>query len=142
MEMAGKQRIEATKAEVWAALNDPDILKASIPGSKTLNKTSHTHMNAIPGVRIGPIGATFSGDVTLSELDPPSGYRIDGEGSGGAAGSAKGGAKVRLTETGPGATILDYEVSAQVGGKFAQLGGPIIDAAAKQMAGQFFKKLA
>ncbi|MET0361410.1 MAG: carbon monoxide dehydrogenase subunit G [Sphingobium sp.] len=142
MEMSGTQRIEATKGEVWAALNDPSILKACIPGCKTLEKSSDTHMVATASVRIGPIGANFSGEVTLSELDPPNGYRIDGEGSGGGAGSAKGGAKVSLREDGPDATILDYEVSAQVGGKLAQLGGPIIDAAAKQMAGQFFRKLA
>lgn len=142
MEMTGRQRIEAPKARVWAALNDPDILKACIPGCKTLEKTSDTQMRATAGVRIGPIGANFTGEVTLSDLDPPNGYRIDGEGSGGGAGSAKGGAKVMLTEDGPGATLLDYEVTAQVGGKLAQLGGPIIDATAKQMAGQFFKKLA
>jgi carbon monoxide dehydrogenase subunit G len=142
MEMTGRQRIEAPKAQVWAALNDPDILKACIPGCKTLEKTSDTQMRATAGVRIGPIGANFTGEVTLSDLDPPNGYRIDGEGSGGGAGSAKGGAKVMLTEDGPGATLLDYEVTAQVGGKLAQLGGPIIDATAKQMAGQFFKKLA
>jgi carbon monoxide dehydrogenase subunit G len=142
MEMTGRQRIEAPKARVWAALNDPDILKACIPGCKTLEKTSDTQMKATAGVRIGPIGASFTGEVTLSELDPPNGYRIDGEGSGGGAGSAKGGAKVSLSDDGPDATVLDYEVSAQVGGKLAQLGGPIIDASAKQMAGQFFKKLA
>jgi carbon monoxide dehydrogenase subunit G len=142
MEMTGRQRIEAPKARVWAALNDPDILKACIPGCKTLEKTSDTQMKATAGVRIGPIGANFTGEVTLSDLDPPNGYRIDGEGSGGGAGSAKGGAKVMLIEDGPDSTLLDYEVTAQVGGKLAQLGGPIIDATAKQMAGQFFKKLA
>lgn len=142
MEMTGRQKIAAPKVEVWAALNDPDILKACIPGCKTLEKTSDTHMKATAGVRIGPIGANFTGEVTLSDLDPPNGYRIAGEGSGGTAGFAKGGARVALSEDGPDATILDYEVSAEVGGKLAQLGGPIIDAAAKQMAGQFFRKLA
>jgi len=141
MEMKGRQRIEAPKDQVWVALNDPDILRQCIPGCKTLEKTSDTQMKATAGVRVGPIGATFGGNVTLSELDPPNGYRIDGEGSGGAAGFAKGGAKVRLSEDGPDATLLDYEVNAEVGGKLAQLGGPIIDATAKQMAGQFFKKL-
>lgn len=142
MEMTGRQRIEASKAQVWSALNDPDMLKACIPGCKTLEKTSETHMKATAGVRIGPIGANFAGEVRLSDLDPPNGYRIDGEGSGGGAGSAKGGARVWLTEDGPTATWLDFEVTAQVGGKLAQLGGPIIDATAKQMAAQFFKKLA
>lgn len=142
MEMTGRQRIEASRTRTWAALNDPEVLKACIPGCKTLEKTSDTQMKATASVRIGPIGANFTGEVTLSELDPPNGYRIDGEGSGGGAGSAKGGAKVKLTADGPDATVLDYEVSAQVGGKLAQLGGPIIDATAKQMAGQFFKRLA
>src|ERR1700750_816451 len=101
MGMTGRQRIEPSKTQVWAALNDADILKASIPGCKTLEKTSDTQMKATAGVRIGPIGANFTGEVTLSELDPPNGYRIDGEGSGGGAGSAKGGAKVSLSEDGP-----------------------------------------
>jgi carbon monoxide dehydrogenase subunit G len=142
MEMQGRQRIDRPKDQVWAALNDPDILRQCIPGCKSLEKLSDTEMKATAGVKVGPIGATFTGAVTLSDLDPPNGYRIDGEGSGGAAGFAKGGARVALTEDGPSATWLDYEVSAQVGGKLAQLGGPIIDATAKQMAGQFFKKLA
>lgn len=142
MEMTGRQRIEAPKARVWSALNDPEILKACIPGCKTLEKTSDTQMKATAGVKVGPIGANFAGEVTLSDLDPPNGYRIEGEGTGGAAGFAKGGARVMLSEDGLNATILDYEVSAEVGGKLAQLGGPLIDATAKQMAGQFFRKLA
>lgn len=142
MEMKGQQRIEASKARTWAALNDPEILRRCIPGCKTLDKTSDTEMKATAGVKVGPIGANFSGTVTLSDLDPPHGYRIAGEGSGGAAGFAKGGATVKLREDGPDATLLDYAVSAEVGGKLAQLGGPIIDATAKQMAAQFFRKLA
>ncbi|WP_304560660.1 CoxG family protein [Sphingomonas immobilis] len=140
--MTGRQRIEAPRAAVWAALNDPEILKRCIPGCQTLEKTGDDRMTATAAVKIGPIGAKFAGEVTLSDLDPPNGYRISGEGSGGAAGFAKGGATVRLSDDGPGATWLDYEVSAQVGGKLAQLGGALIDATAKQMAGQFFKKLA
>lgn len=142
MEMTGRQRIEAPRETVWAALNDPEILKRCIPGCQALDKIGNDRMKAIAAIKIGPIGAKFAGEVTLSEIDPPNGYRIDGEGSSGAAGFAKGGAKVRLRDDGPGATLLDYEVSAQVGGKLAQLGGALIDATAKQMAGQFFKKLA
>jgi carbon monoxide dehydrogenase subunit G len=142
MEMTGRQRIEASRATVWAALNDPETLKRSIPGCQSLDRIGDDRMKATAAIKIGPIGARFSGEVTLSDLDPPNGYRINGEGSGGAAGFAKGGATVRLSDDGPGATLLDYEVSAQVGGKLAQLGGGLIDATAKQMAGQFFKKLA
>jgi carbon monoxide dehydrogenase subunit G len=142
MEMTGRQRIEAPRETVWAALNDPEILKRCIPGCQSLEKIGDDRMKATAAVKIGPIGAKFAGEVMLSELDPPNGYRIDGEGTGGAAGFAKGGAKVRLSDDGPGATLLDYEVNAQVGGKLAQLGGALIDATAKQMAGQFFKKLA
>lgn len=142
MEMTGRQRIEAPRDLVWAALNDAEILKRCIPGCQSLEKIGNDRMKATAAVKIGPIGAKFTGEVTLSELDAPNGYRIDGEGAGGAAGFAKGGAKVRLSEDGAAATILDYEVTAQVGGKLAQLGGALIDITAKQMAGQFFKKLA
>ena len=90
-------------------------------------------------IKIGPIGARFNGAVTLSDLDPPNGYTITGEGQGGTVGSAKGGAKVRLTEAN-GGTLLSYDVDAQVGGRLAQLGGPIIDATAKQLAGKFFEQ--
>lgn len=140
--MTGRQRIEAPRETVWAALNDAEILKRCIPGCQSLEKIGEDRMKATAAVKIGPIGAKFTGEVTLSELDAPNGYRIDGEGAGGAAGFAKGGAKVQLSEDGAAATILDYEVSAQVGGKLAQLGGALIDITAKQMAGQFFKKLA
>jgi len=142
MDLTGQQRIEAPRARVWVALNDPEVLRRCIPGCKSLEQISPTEMKATAGVKIGPIGATFTGDVTLSELDPPNGYRINGEGSGGAAGFAKGGATVRLSDEGSDATLLEYQVNAQVGGKLAQLGGPIIDATAKQLAGQFFRALA
>jgi len=140
MEMTGEQRIEAPRDQVWAALNDPEVLKRCIPGCQSLEKTAEDRMRAVAAIKVGPIGARFTGEVTLSELDPPNGYRIEGEGQGGPAGFAKGGAKVRLTDHGA-ATLLAYEVSAQVGGKLAQLGGPMIDATAKQMAGAFFRRL-
>ena len=140
MEMVGEQRIEAPRERVWAALNDPEALKQCIPGCQTLEMVAADRMRAVALVKVGPIGARFAGEVALSELDPPNGYRIEGEGQGGPAGFAKGGARVRLREDGA-ATILTYEVAAQVGGRLAQLGGPIIDATAKQMAGVFFRKL-
>lgn len=141
MDMNGAQRIEATPQTVWAALNDVDVLKACIPGCETINKTSDTEMDAKVTLKIGPVKASFTGKVTLSDLDPPHGYTISGEGSGGAAGHAKGGAKVRLESIDDGAaTMLHYEVQAQIGGKLAQLGSRLIDATAKKLAGDFFQK--
>ena len=140
MEMSGEQRIEAPRARVWAALNNPDVLKDCIPGCQSLTQTAPDKMQAVAAIKVGPIGARFRGDVTLSQIDPPNGYRIDGEGQGGVAGFAKGGAQVRLTEDGPDATILSFEVTAQVGGRLAQVGGALIDATARQMAASFFRK--
>jgi carbon monoxide dehydrogenase subunit G len=137
--MTGEQRITASREKVWAALNDPDILRQCIPGCQTLDKESDERMKATVEIKIGPIGARFNGAVTLSDLDPPNGYTITGEGQGGTVGFAKGGAKVRLADEN-GGTLLSYEVDAQVGGRLAQLGGPIIDATAKQLAGKFFDK--
>jgi carbon monoxide dehydrogenase subunit G len=137
MEMSGEYRIAAPRATVWAALNDPEILKASIPGCQELVKSSDTEMAAKVVTKIGPVKATFNGEVTLTNINPPSGYTITGEGKGGVAGFAKGGADVSLTEDGDG-TILRYTAKAQVGGKLAQLGARLIDATAKQMADEFF----
>lgn len=138
MDMTGERRIPAPRAKVWDALNDPDVLKASIPGCQNLEKLSDTEMKATAAVKIGPISARFSGNVQLSDLDPPTGYRISGEGQGGVAGFAKGGATVHLDEDG-GDTLLKYQVHAQVGGKIAQLGARLIDSSAKNLADQFFK---
>lgn len=138
MEMKGEHRIPAPRDKVWAALNDPDILKDSIPGCQELEKVSDTEMKAKVLAKVGPVKATFTGDVTLSNINPPSGYTISGEGKGGVAGFAKGGADVSLAEDGND-TVLTYDVKAQVGGKLAQLGARLIDATAKQMADQFFK---
>lgn len=142
MNMQGEQRIVASREVVWAALNDPDVLKAAIPGCQEITKTSDTDMTAKVKLKIGPISATFGGKVTLSDLDPPNGYTISGEGSGGVAGFAKGGAQVRLVEEGPDTTLLTYDVKADVGGKIAQLGSRLIDATAKKLAGEFFDNLA
>jgi carbon monoxide dehydrogenase subunit G len=139
MDMTGERRIEASRQTVWQALNDPAVLKASIPGCESLEKLSDTDMKATAAVKIGPIAARFIGAVHLSDLDPPNSYSIGGEGQGGVAGFAKGGAKVRLEDAGPG-TLLRYEVHAQVGGKIAQLGARLIDATAKQMADSFFDR--
>lgn len=137
MDMSGEERIAAKREVVWAALNNPDILKACIPGCQSLEMASPTEMSATVKIKIGPVSATFSGDVTLSDLNPPEGYKISGEGKGGIAGFAKGGAEVKLTEDGDG-TILAYTVDAQIGGKLAQLGSRLIDSSAKKLAGQFF----
>jgi carbon monoxide dehydrogenase subunit G len=141
MEMSGQQLIPATKEEVWAALNDPDVLKVCIPGCQELTKSSETQMSALAVMKVGPVKARFQGAVTLSDLDPPNGYKITGEGQGGVAGFAKGTAVVKLSEA-AGGTLLEYTVDAQIGGKLSQLGGRLIDVTAKQMAGQFFKRFA
>lgn len=141
MDMTGEQRIAARREVVWQALNDPQILRACIPGCQELVKTSDTEMTAVAVIKVGPISARFQGAVTLSELDPPNGYRITGEGSGGMAGNAGGGAVVQLVEAGDD-TILKYEVSAQVGGKLAQIGGRMIDSTAKSLSAAFFKSFA
>ncbi len=137
MDMSGEERIAAKREVVWAALNNPEILKACIPGCQNLDMASPTEMSATVKIKIGPVSATFSGDVTLSDLNPPEGYKISGEGKGGIAGFAKGGAEVKLTEDGD-ETILSYTVDAQIGGKLAQLGSRLIDSSAKKLAGQFF----
>ncbi len=139
MHMAGEQRIAAPRQRVWEALNDPEVLKQCIPGCQSLEREGDDRLNAVAEVKIGPIGARFKGTVTLSDLDPPNGYTISGQGNGGVAGNAKGGAKVRLSDDGTG-TLISYDVEAEVGGRMAQLGGPLIDATAKQMAGRFFAK--
>ncbi len=141
MDMTGERRIPAPRQIVWDALNDTEVLKASIPGCESLEKTSDTQMKAMASVKLGPISARFNGNVTLSDIEPPNSYRITGEGQGGVAGFAKGGAAVKLSDDGE-ATLLAYEVHAQVGGKLAQLGARLIDASAKQMADQFFDRFA
>jgi carbon monoxide dehydrogenase subunit G len=139
MDMTGEQRIAASRETVWAALNDVEVLKQCIPGCESLERQSDTEMAAKVKLAIGPVNARFSGKVTLSEVDPPNGYRIAGEGSGGAAGYAKGSALVSLVQDGDG-TLLKYEAKADVGGKLAQVGGRLIDATAKKLAGEFFSK--
>lgn len=138
MDMSGSYRITAPREKVWAALNDPEILKQCIPGCEEIEKHSDTELTAKVVAKVGPVKAKFAGKVTLSDIDPPNGYTITGEGSGGAAGFGKGGAAVKLNPDGDGATLLDYTAHAQVGGKLAQIGSRLIDGTARKMADDFF----
>ena len=139
MDMTGEYKIAAPRERVWTALNDPDVLRQAIPGCEELNKLSDTELEATAKAKIGPVSARFKGKVVLSDLNPPEGYTLTGEGSGGAAGFAKGEARVTLVADGD-ATILRYVVKATIGGKLAQLGQRLVDGAAKKMADDFFDK--
>jgi hypothetical protein len=139
MEMQGERRIPAPRQLVWERLNDPETLKQCIPGCETIEKISDTEFTAKVVAKVGPVRASFSGKVTLSDLDPPAGYTISGEGTGGVAGFAKGGAKVTLEEDG-GETVLRYGAQGQVGGKLAQIGSRLVDATARKMADEFFTR--
>jgi uncharacterized protein len=141
MQMTGQQRICAPRQRVWDALYEPDILERCIPGCQGLTRESDERLRATIEIKIGPIGVRLNGTVTLSDIDPPNGYSMTLEGQGGTVGSVKGGVKVRLTADNNGGTLLSYEVDAQVGGRLAQLGGPIVDATAKQLAARFFQRL-
>ncbi len=138
MDLTGEERIAASRDTVWKALNDPEILKACIPGCESLEKISDTELEATVGVKMGPVKARFSGKVELTNLNPPSSYTISGEGKGGVAGFAKGGADVTLIEEGS-ETVLSYKVNADVGGKIAQLGSRLIASTSKKLATQFFE---
>ena len=140
VDMQGEERIEAPVAKVWEALNDVEVLKACIPGCERLEMTADNRMSATVALKIGPISARFQGEVELLNLDPPNGYTIQGEGKGGIAGFAKGGADVKLAQDGADATILTYTAKADVGGKIAQLGSRLIQSTSKKLAGQFFSE--
>lgn len=139
MKMSGEQRIAATRDEVWKSLNDPDVLRRCIPGCQSLTKESDTRMVATVEIKIGPIGARFNGSVELADINAPTSYTLIIEGQGGTVGSVKSIAKVSLSDDGNG-TLLRYDVDAQVNGRLAQLGGPIMDATAKQLAARFFSQ--
>jgi carbon monoxide dehydrogenase subunit G len=141
MTMSGEVQLPASRDVVWQMLNDAEVLKACIPGCETLDKVSDTEFAAVAVNKIGPVKAKFKGKVALSDLDPPNGYKISGQGDGGVAGFAKGGADVKLTEK-DGGTLLSYNVEAQIGGKLAQLGQRLINGAAKKLADDFFEKFA
>ena len=140
MDMSGEERIAAPIGKVWEALNDPEVLKACIPGCESLDKTSDREFSAVVSVKLGPIKAKFKGEVELKNLNPPHSYTIAGEGKGGIAGFAKGGADVNLAEYGPDATVLTYKAKADVGGKIAQLGSRLIQSSSKKLAGEFFSE--
>jgi carbon monoxide dehydrogenase subunit G len=141
MTMNGEYQLAVPRETVWEKLNDAETLKACIPGCEQLDKLSATEMQAVAVVKIGPVKAKFKGKVTLSDLDPPNGYKISGQGDGGVAGFAQGGATVKL-EPKDGGTLLSYTVEAQIGGKLAQLGQRLVNGAAKKLADDFFKKFA
>ncbi len=138
MKITGTYDLEADRQTVWEALNDPEVLKACIPGCESLDKTGDNELTATVTAKVGPVKARFNGSVELKDLNPPASYRIEGSGKGGAAGFAKGGADVRLEERDGGGTVLSYDVDAQVGGKLAQIGSRLIDGTAKKLADQFF----
>lgn len=141
MVMTGEQQLAAPREKVWAMLNDPAVLKSCIPGCETLDVIGENEFQAVATNRIGPVKARFKGKVRLTDLDPPNGYKISGEGDGGVAGFAKGGASVQLTEK-DGGTLLTYNVEAQIGGKLAQLGQRLVNGAAKKLADDFFVRFA
>ena len=141
MTMNGEVQLSAARDKVWTMLNDPEVLKTCIPGCEMLDKSSDTEFQAIASVKVGPVKARWKGKVKLTDLDPPNGYRIVGEGEGGVAGFAKGNAKVSLSDK-DGGTLLSYNVEAQIGGKLAQLGQRLINSAAKKTADDFFVKFA
>jgi carbon monoxide dehydrogenase subunit G len=141
MEMQGERRIPAPRQVVWDRLNDPETLKQCIPGCESVDRVSDTEFTAKVRAKVGPVSASFTGRVTLTDLDPPSGYTISGEGTGGVAGFAKGSAKVTLELDGAD-TIMRYGVQAQVGGKLAQIGSRLVDGTARKLADQFFDRFA
>ena len=141
MKMNGEFRVPTDRETVWRALNDPEVLKDCLPGCQEIEKTSDTEMTATLVIKVGPVKATFAGGVTLSDLDPPNGYTLSGQGQGGPAGFASGEARVRLVEDG-GETVVQYECDAKVGGKLAQIGSRLIDSTAKKLARQFFDSFA
>ena len=141
MDMQGERRIPAPRQVVWEHLNNPETLKQCIPGCQEIEKTSDTEFVAKVRAKVGPVSANFTGKVSLTDLDPPAGYTISGEGQGGVAGFAKGSAKVSLEEEG-NETVLRYGVQAQVGGKLAQIGSRLIDGTARKLADQFFDRFA
>jgi carbon monoxide dehydrogenase subunit G len=137
MTMTGEVTLPAERPKVWELLNDAEVLKSAIPGCQSLERTGENGFSAVVKMKIGPVSATFKGKVELTDIVPNVGYTIKGEGEGGIAGFAKGGAKVSLADA-PAGTLLHYDVEATVGGKIAQLGSRLIDGVAKNMADKFF----
>jgi len=142
MNMSGEIRLAAPRETIWRMLNDAEVLRQCIPGCESLAKLSDTELEAVAVNKVGPVSARFKGKVRLTDIDAPNGYRISGEGNGGIAGFAKGGATVRLEDADGGATMLKYDVEAQIGGKLAQLGQRLVNGVAKKLADQFFERFA
>lgn len=142
MKMSGSQVIDAPREAVWKGLNNPKVLQQCIPGCESIEATSPTQMSAKVVLKIGPVKASFTGAVTLSDIKAPESYRISGKGEGGLAGFASGGATVKLTANSPSETLMEYDVDAQVGGKIAMLGSRLVDSTAQSLANQFFDKFA
>jgi len=141
MKLNGENIIQAPRMQVWEALNSADVLKETIPGAQSVEQTSADEFEATVEIKIGPVKAKFKGKINLSDIDPPNGYKITGQGSGGTAGFAKGSAVVNLTDGDANTTKLVYDVDAQVGGKLAQVGQRLIQSASKTLADQFFNNL-
>lgn len=139
MELKGERTIAAPVQATWDALNDPSVLKACITGCESLERTGDNGFQALVAVRVGPVSARFKGNLTLADVNPPTSYTIHFDGQGGVAGFGKGSAEVRLAPQGEGATSLSYLAKAQVGGKIAQIGSRLVDAAASKIAEDFFK---
>ncbi|HET9733694.1 MAG TPA: carbon monoxide dehydrogenase subunit G [Burkholderiales bacterium] len=137
MEMSGEERIPASQDDTWAALNDPEMLRACVPGCETIDRLAENEYQVMMVARIGPVSAKFKGKLLLSDLNPPHSYAIAFEGQGGAAGFGKGSAQVQLAPDGEG-TKLSYQVKANVGGKLAQIGSRLVDAAARKISQDFF----
>jgi uncharacterized protein len=141
MNMIGEVQLPASRETVWAMLNEPAVLKSCIPGCESLDKDSDDEFRAVATIKIGPVKARWKGKVRFASLDPPNSYSISGEGEGGVAGFAKGGAKVSLANK-DGGTLLSYNIEAQIGGKLAQLGQRLINSVAKKTADDFFENFA
>ena len=139
MKLEGQHTISVPRDAVYAALNDPDVLEQCIPGCKELARHSDTEFEAVVGLKIGPVKATFNSTVTLTDLDPPKSYTLTGKGKGGAAGFADGSANVRLVEDGD-TTVLEYAFEANVGGKLAQIGSRLVESTMRKLAANFFEK--
>lgn len=141
MELGGENEVAATRAAVWAAINDPEVLRGIMPGCQELIRTSPHDYDAVVQVKVGPLKAKFKGQVRLEDVDPPGRCRIVGEGQGGVAGFAKGGAAVELLEA-DGGTLVRWQVEATIGGKLAQIGSRVVKGVAAKLAAQFFANLA
>jgi uncharacterized protein len=138
MEMTGEQLVPASQETTWNALNDPEVLKACVPGCESIERISGNDFQVLMVARVGPVSAKFKGKLSLSDIKPPTSYSISFEGQGGAAGFAKGSANVRLSPENS-ATRLSYDVKANVGGKLAQIGSRLVDGAARKVADDFFR---